>query len=186
MARDYKNHKRSEPTAPRSGPAFAGGLMLGLVVALGVFIYDRRLPQPAVTKTSPPATTVPRANATPVAKARRQPDPQFDFYDMLPKFEVVIPEQDESAPAQPRGAPMQKAGLYILQAGSFRNSDDAERVRALIGLQGVPSKIQRVDIDRDTWHRVRIGPISDLKKLEETRAKLRRAQVEALVIRIGG
>lgn len=81
---------------------------------------------------------------------------------------------------------MEKAGVYMLQAGSFRNSADAERVRALIGLQGVPSKIQQVTIDRDTWHRVRIGPITDLKKLEDTRAKLRQADVEALVIRVGG
>jgi cell division protein FtsN len=105
---------------------------------------------------------------------------------MLPKFEVVIPEQDESAPAQSRVAALQKAGVYVLQAGSFRNSADAERVRAMIALQGVQSKIQRVSIDRDTWHRVRIGPITDLRKLEDTRDKLRQVQIEALVIRVGG
>jgi cell division protein FtsN len=105
---------------------------------------------------------------------------------MLPKFEVVIPEQDESAPTQARSLPMQKPGVYMLQAGSFRTSADAERVRALIALQGVESKIQRVAIDRDTWHRVRIGPITNLERLEETRSKLRQAQIEALVIRVGG
>jgi cell division protein FtsN len=189
MARDYKNHRRAEAATPRSGPPFVGGLALGLVIALAVFAYDRRVPPPAVATRKPVAVTPasrPTSPAPPVVKVTRPPDPQFDFYEMLPKFEVVIPEQDESAPAQPRGAPMRKAGLYILQAGSFRNSADAERVRALIALQGVQSKIQRVAIDRDTWHRVRIGPISDLESLEETRGKLRQAQIEALVIRIGG
>lgn len=75
MPRDYKNHKRSDPANQRSGLGFFTGLVLGLTVALGVFIYDRR---------------------------------------------------------------------------------------------------------------VRIGPITDLKKLEDTRAKLRQADVEALVIRVGG
>jgi cell division protein FtsN len=63
---------------------------------------------------------------------------------------------------------------------------DADRVRALIALQGVESKIEKVTVDNDTWHRVRIGPISNLQKLEETRSKLRQAQIEALVIRVGG
>ncbi len=55
----------------------------------------------------------------------------------------------------------------------------------LIALQGVESKIQKVTVDNDTWHRVRIGPITNLQKLEDTRSKLRQAQIEALVIRVG-
>jgi cell division protein FtsN len=43
-----------------------------------------------------------------------------------------------------------------------------------------------VAIDRDTWHRVRIGPITDLAQLEDARRKLRQAQIEPLVIRVGG
>jgi cell division protein FtsN len=174
---------------------FIAGLTLGLTIALGVFIYDRRVQQPATAARTPeqrqsaprPATPTPRPPATRVNPPRdARLDPQFDFYEMLPKFEVVIPEQDESAPAQSRVAALQKAGVYVLQAGSFRNSADAERVRAMIALQGVQSKIQRVSIDRDTWHRVRIGPITDLRKLEDTRDKLRQVQIEALVIRVGG
>ena len=111
---------------------------------------------------------------------------------MLPKFEVVIPEQREGAaapPASPGAAagtgPVEKPGAYILQAGSFRNHADADRVRALIAMQGVESKIQKVTIDRDTWHRVRVGPITNLKQLEDTRSKLRNARIDALVIRVG-
>jgi cell division protein FtsN len=196
MPRDYKHHKRPD-TSSRSGMGFVAGLTLGVTIALGVFIYDRRVaPPPAAApptqaqRPSPARPATPRPAKvvqpqTPQSRARTQA-PQFDFYEMLPKFEVVIPEQDESAPAQARGTPLQKAGVYMLQAGSFRNSADAERVRALIALQGVQSKIQRVAIDRDTWHRVRIGPITDLKRLEDTRGKLREAQIETLVIRVGG
>jgi cell division protein FtsN len=107
---------------------------------------------------------------------------------MLPKFEVVIPEQEGAAPAAGPGAgpgPVEKPGAYILQAGSFRNHADADRVRALIAMQGVESKIQKVTIDRDTWHRVRVGPITNLQQLEETRSKLRNARIEALVIKVG-
>ena len=49
----------------------------------------------------------------------------------------------------------------------------------------VESKIQKVTVDKDTWHRVRIGPLKNLEALEETRGKLRAAQIDALVIRVG-
>jgi cell division protein FtsN len=104
---------------------------------------------------------------------------------MLPKFEVVIPEEDGKAPPTAGKQAVEKPGAYILQAGSFRNHADADRVRAQIALQGVESKIQKITIDKDTWHRVRIGPITNLQKLEETRSRLRQAQIDALVIRIG-
>lgn len=218
MPRDYKTNKPRIPAKkPPSGGSgnFMAGLLLGLLVAGGVFVYERQSqPRVAPVTTSrdttaatprtdkskpsdsrtaagtqsstPDASTAKPAPAKPKPVVAAQPaDPQFDFYEMLPKFEVVIPEQDESTPAQNRSASMQK-GVYILQAGSFRNSEDAERVRALIALQGVQSKVQRVTIDRDTWHRVRIGPITDLNKLEDTRSRLRQAQIEALVIRVGG
>jgi cell division protein FtsN len=35
------------------------------------------------------------------------------------------------------------------------------------------------------WHRVRIGPISNLDELNKTRKQLQAADVDAIVIRIG-
>jgi cell division protein FtsN len=187
MPRDYKNNKRRPATSSGmgAGSGFVLGLALGLSLALGIFIYDRRTAQSEKTTQQQPPVKRPASPAAP-PPASPPADRQYDFYDMLPKFEVVIPEQDESTPVQARSVAMQKPGVYMLQAGSFRDSADAERVRALIALQGVQSKVQRVAIDRDTWHRVRIGPITNLKELEATRSKLRQAQIEALVIRIGG
>jgi cell division protein FtsN len=45
--------------------------------------------------------------------------------------------------------------------------------------------VQRVAVDADVWHRVRIGPISDLARLNATREALRRADVDAIVVRVG-
>jgi len=75
--------------------------------------------------------------------------------------------------------------VYVLQAGSYRNEADAERVRVQLALQGVNAKVQRVAVDTDVWHRVRIGPISNLDELNKVRRQLRAAEVEALVIRVG-
>jgi cell division protein FtsN len=40
-------------------------------------------------------------------------------------------------------------------------------------------------VDADVWHRVRIGPISNLDELNKVRRQLRAAEVDALVIRVG-
>ncbi|HEX7012316.1 MAG TPA: SPOR domain-containing protein [Steroidobacteraceae bacterium] len=184
MPRDYKHaRRRSGGSAELSGTAgFVLGLALGLSVAVGVYLFDRR-PEAHLAREAPPiASEEPKEHAE---GPPRETGPQFDFYEMLPKFEVVIPEQEGTVTSANQGARVSKPGAYILQAGSFRNPADAERVRALIALQGVESKIQKVTIDKDTWHRVRIGPITNLRQLEDTRSKLRQARIEALVIKVG-
>ncbi len=187
MARDYKNStsRRRKDSSGLTGTAgFVCGLAFGLAVALGVYLYSRS-DDARIARSAPPISSEEQqpAPAKP-APASQNPETHFDFYEMLPKFEVVIPEQDgASAPTTARS--VQQPGAYILQAGSFRNHADADRMRALIAMQGVESKIQQVTIDQDTWHRVRIGPINNLNALEDTRSKLRQAQIEALVIRVG-
>lgn len=192
MPRDYKHSKRrsSSGSSLTSVAGFVVGLALGLSVAVGVYLFDRR-PAARLARQSAPMTRD-ESPAQPKGEgasrdSARDSDTQFDFYEMLPKFEVVIPEQDGAVPAAGGvSGPVEKPGAYILQAGSFRNHADADRVRALIAMQGIESKIQKVTIDRDTWHRVRVGPITNLKQLEETRSKLRQARIDALVIRVAG
>jgi cell division protein FtsN len=43
--------------------------------------------------------------------------------------------------------------------------------------------VQPVSIDNDTMHRVRVGPINDLKELNRVRDRLREAEMDFLVIR---
>jgi cell division protein FtsN len=73
----------------------------------------------------------------------------------------------------------------VLQAGSYRRQEDADRISAQLRKQGIDANVQRVAVDDDVWHRVRIGPISDLTELNRLRARLRAAELEALVIRVG-
>ncbi|WP_129641220.1 SPOR domain-containing protein [Peristeroidobacter agariperforans] len=191
MAKDYKHSKRRAGSSGLSGMAgFVCGLALGLAVALGVYLFDRRTEArlTAQQTAAPMIRDEAQAENKPAPASQEQAQTQeFDFYEMLPKYEVVIPEQDARGGAAPAvvAGPVEKPGAYILQAGSFRNFKDADRVKAMIAMQGVESKIQKVTIDKDTWHRVRVGPITNLQKLEDTRSKLRQAQIDALVIRVG-
>jgi len=181
MPRDY----RSTSSRRRSGATggFIIGLGLGLFIAAGIYVYDRISSQRDVSKPRPAATQ--RASARDEDPAEEN-DGKFDFYDMLPKFEVVVPEKREKGVGPEGGtAPIERPGTYVLQAGSYRNLNDADRVRAQLALQGIESKIQKVTVDNDTWHRVRIGPVTDLAELNKLRKRLAEAEVDAIVVRVG-
>lgn len=189
MARDYKHTKTKSSGSVSAWGGFTIGLLIGLGVATAVYIYDRR-----------PGATL-NANSAPIGNEKENgtgnaPTPdsaqsgdsgtEFDFYDMLPKQEVEV-ARDSTKPTSGSSAAgaIDTPGSYVLQVGSYRNYADADRVRAKLAIQGVESNIQKISIDNDVWHRVRIGPINNLNKLEDTRRKLREAQIDALVIKQG-
>jgi cell division protein FtsN len=111
----------------------------------------------------------------------------YDFYEMLPNFEVVVPEKDREVARERDNSPahIERPGVYVLQAGSYRQQAEADRVRAQLERQGIQAAVQRVAVDDDVWHRVRIGPLNDLAELNRLRARLRAADLDALVIRVG-
>jgi cell division protein FtsN len=103
---------------------------------------------------------------------------------MLPQFEVVIPEVDATASPDVQATAVETPGSYVLQAGSFRELADADRRQASLALLGIESRIQRVAIDDDTYHRVRVGPTEDLDELNQIRRRLWDAEIDVLLIRV--
>lgn len=164
------------------------GLGVGLSVALAIFMKDRdpgavvpeALPAPASL-----ASAIDNNNEVATASREETPDRRFDFYNMLPNFEVIIPEQEPDVSRDREPSAVVLPGVYVLQAGSFTEYVDADRRRAQLALQGVESRIQRVTIDDKTYHRVRIGPTRDLDELNALRSRLRQAKIDVLRIRLG-
>lgn len=181
MAKDYKNAgtTRKRPASGEGVPGwlwFAGGCALGFAVAMMLRIS-------ALAPVAAPASVPPPDAAADAGAADK---PRFEFYKMLPKFEVVIPEQDRDVQRAGEVARVEKPGTYVLQAGSFRSFADADRLKATLALAGLESTIQQVTIDADeTWYRVRLGPYTDLERLNQTKQRLADNGVQALVIRVG-
>lgn len=189
MPRDYKRHKpdrrkknrrkSDNPQAPNWAWLLVG-LGLGLMVAWFVNVGKQPEPEQAVVaKTTPEKAT----KADPAEPTVEQPDQRFDFYDVLPEFEVVIPEQESDVRRDIPGESVTDAGRYILQTGSFQNFADADRMKARLALLGIESRIERVSIDSKTWHRVRIGPIDDLSRVNEFRRRLWDDKIQFIVVR---
>lgn len=186
-ARDYKDGGRRGGGAQLDVKQFGYGLACGLAVALGVFLFDHRAhPQPAEATPKPQAAKTATDDADEAAgRDAEDPGKQYDFYDMLPKFEVVIPEKERDVRRDDSSAPVEQPGAYVLQVGSYRGQAEAEQLRAKLAKQGIDAAVQKVAIDADTWYRVRIGPFRDLARLNTTRRGLRAADVDAIVIRLG-
>jgi cell division protein FtsN len=162
------------------------GLGIGLSVAFAIYVRDRQpadAEQPATAKLE---SAIDDNGETVAAEAEQEPaESRFTFYNVLPKFEVVIPEQEPDVTADTEPRAIVEPGVYVLQAGSFSRYEDADRRRAELALQGIESSIQRVTIDDRTYHRVRIGPIDDLDRLNVLRSRLRAARIDVLRIRLG-
>jgi cell division protein FtsN len=127
----------------------------------------------------PRASTEPPASSRVTEDAPPPSDPAKDltFYDDLPRQEVEVPAPADRA-AKP-AAPGLPAGDVVLQAGSFKQPAEAEKLQARLAQYGVDAKIQRYALQDETWYRVRIGPIATVQELDGIRAKLAEAEVEA-------
>lgn len=72
---------------------------------------------------------------------------------------------------------------YILQAGSFSASGDAEALKARIALLGLAARVESGDANGKTVYRVRMGPYGTATDLAEAKQKLGNGGLPALAIK---
>ena len=89
-----------------------------------------------------------------------------------------------SRPAASTPTASADAGRYILQAGSSRNAADAERLRASLALQGMVARIQTVNINGETWHRIRVGPFASRPEADAAQRQLRSADINTMLLEL--
>jgi cell division protein FtsN len=166
---------------------FIGGLVIGLGGA--VFLYTRGFMPAASTPEPAPAAVDDRSEPGLLDDEEERPS-GYDFFTVLPEMEVVVPERElESAPPsdpeQPAPA-VSEDDSYVLQAGSFRNSADADQMKARLALLGAMANIQTVTVDGQTWHRVRVGPVRGTREVNQLRNQLRENGIDTLVLKGSG
>ena len=178
------------------------GIVLGIGLMLLVLAKDwvpllrkKNLPQPN------PEATAPRESEPPVAEA--MPKKNYDFYQVLPEAEVVIPDAELSAKAKaeqqvranpaatsntaanPAGAAAAPAvaARYILQTGSYPDPKAADEAKAKLAMAGFVAQVQPVTINGKTWHRVRVGPYASASELEAAKRALTDSGISAIALK---
>ncbi len=92
-----------------------------------------------------------------------------------------------TAPATPAAtaAPAQDTtARYLLQAGSFSASGDAEALKARIALLGLSARVESGNANGRTVYRVRMGPYGTATELADAKAKLQNGGLQALPIKV--
>ena len=151
------------------------GLVIGLFIAFLVYL-DRLDTVPAA---SPQAEA-----AEPAVK------PRFEFYSILPELEIVVPDilEDVVPETAVRSDPeaTEPQPVYYLQAGSFKNGTEADRMKANLALLGLDVVVQSVTVNKVEWHRVRVGPLHSTQALRQARERLRDNDIEFMLLKTGG
>ncbi|UJP05769.1 MAG: SPOR domain-containing protein [Nitrosomonas sp.] len=94
------------------------------------------------------------------------------------------PVQHSAIPQAVSPAPAVKEKIF-LQAGAFRRTDDAEKMKAQLALLGVFAAIQSIDLaDKGTLYRVRIGPFNSKADSDRTSASLKENGIETQLVKI--
>ena len=163
------------------------GLSLGLIVAAGVYLRAPSATRPAEPTTASTERPSQRPTGRLAAATTDRAEPaenRFEFYEILPQYEVVVAQDDPPAAAGARRRPAETPGSYLLQVGSYSSAADADRTQASLGLLGFESHVQRVTLDEDVFNRVRIGPIADLEAAKRAQRQLRAAGYDTLLMQV--
>lgn len=190
MAKDYA--KKRSPS-PRKAPArkkqparpaptassgnglrwYGAGVLTGLFLSFLLYLG-----------TLPPAGSPPQQASNEEEPAQSAPKPRFDFYTMLPEQTI---EEDappaETAKPRPTSKPNE---YYLLQAGSFRQRDDADRRRAELLLLGLEPRVEESTGDNGRWFRVYLGPFESRSKMSKARSLTAAQNIDTLVLKRSG
>ena len=72
---------------------------------------------------------------------------------------------------------------YILQAGAFGASGDAEATKAKIAMLGLSARVESAQINGKTVYRVRMGPYGTASELAEAKQKLASGGLPAMAVK---
>jgi len=189
MAKPAKKIERTPPR--RGGSTFLGiliGLVLGLFIALGVAWYINKLPSPWSTKSPPPKAVPPPYAAKDPAPAPKAPAPQAAEPPAQRPAPIAqeAPAKDSADPAAAEKKSTTAAReTFFLQTGSFQNAPEADNLKARLALLGLEATIQQRTLpDKGVWHRVRVGPYTDVEELNRVREVLKQNNIEVALVKV--
>ena len=203
MSRDYKGRSGSS-SGKKSNPLLAGifaGYALGVMSAIGVWVYIDRAPSPLLSPEDRAAEEARNGHAAESVKTGSRPSdqkqtgktvetekPRFDFYKILPATEESGDGQSSSrGQSVPHREPGQDAatGRYFLQAGSFQHAGEADNQKAKLAIMGIEAIVESVDLPgKGIWHRLRIGPYRTVSEINQARMALQQNGIQTSLMKV--
>ena len=179
MADNYKTkHAKEAEGTPFTNGVFVG-LLFGILVSIAVTLFITSGKSPFISKDTAGACIEINSALGDEDVINIDEDIGFDFYDALPRDNSNYANDNIQAdPDQNRDV------NYYLQVGAFSEVSPADNLKAKLALMGFESVIMSAKIGDNTFHRVCVGPYSELVKTRDTREKLIKEGFKANLIKL--
>jgi len=201
MARNNTGKRTSNRSSARNKdqhPLLAGvliGIFVTAGLAAGVSWYIKRSPSPflhkekaaskAAAETAKPSTQKQTAKSPTDSENGK---PRFEFYKVLTDKSSTPIVNPSKAADKTRVTNNKQAIAFepqLLQAGSFSNQDEAEKLKAKLAMLGVEANIHSASIpDKGVWYRVRLGPYKSEAELNKARGFLKQNGIDSTPMRV--
>ncbi len=166
-------------------------IAVGLGVAAGAYWYGtkstttaKRSERPRPAATAPPASSAKKPVET-SATQTKPAKPRFDFYTILPEVETPLPPREPKKAAQVKPPKPEEGARYVLQAASYSDFEDADRLKARLALAGLEANIEKVTIEgKGDFYRVRLGPFEKLEALDDADRRLGEQGIKSLRLKL--
>jgi cell division septation protein DedD len=164
---ESRNRPRQRQSAFHWG-SFGAGIALGIAVTLAGALLPEWSGSRSVPVDAPPAP----GDSAPITR--------FEFFERLPNEKIPArPAAEATLSPGPAEAPRE----FLLQAGSFTNKEDADRLKATLSQAGWTTETATVALASGaTRHRVIVGPFASAQETQRAIAQLRKQDVDALVL----
>ena len=207
-----KSESASKKTITAFGVGFLSGALVTSAVCIIYLDNNHPPATVEQTRPTPPDVTDNKEQPetpTPSASSETQPENQsidYQFYEALEKFELPEPVQDTSAQnetdnpitqnARDKDSSSDKASAkkgeqknktpsptrYILQAGTFTNSEQAQaQRRKIVDLGYKDAHIFQTAYDNKQYYRVWLGPYRELEQAKTIGNTLKAAHIEVML-----
>lgn len=187
MARDYKHRAQGKKSARSGGVAWWKWMLVIALIALFVFFlfYLRKNapqnPHPSSSGVEKEISTEKKAARSPKDRVKKTEQPRYDFYTILEQAEVVVPDYEIKTRVREERVGKAKATRYMIQAGSFREFSEADKLRARLALMGMESRVEKAKVGDVIWHRVKMGPFTRSTSVSNIKERLRLQGIDVIV-----
>jgi cell division protein FtsN len=101
---------------------------------------------------------------------------------MLPGQTADVEVEPAPEVAKPRNTNT-PSDYYLLQTGSFRQREDADRRRAELLLLGLTPVVEETNGDNGRWYRVYVGPFESHAKMARARSLTANQNIDTLLLK---
>ncbi|MGB6976026.1 MAG: SPOR domain-containing protein [Gammaproteobacteria bacterium] len=189
MPKNYPKRRTSRYSNRHKRSGVNGGLWLLVLLLtasliLGLF-YLKKQKQEVLAKHHsefPKKEAITKAAALKLSPSLKEatPQPQFDFYTLLPKTQLSLPEEVLPNKAIPPTLPTR----YVLRVASLKNMSDADRLKAELILLGFDVMLQTVNVNGASWTRVEVGPYTSLNDAQADQDRLQKNNIKSVLANV--